>query len=87
LSLGVPGCSLTPHPVLKQLHLLVATQINPTAQRFDGVTINVITHDEAIHTGTQRRIAGFEALTGAKVNLTGVPFKNLYTILAKQLVW
>ncbi|MEH1963792.1 MAG: hypothetical protein V7L05_28940, partial [Nostoc sp.] len=35
-------------------------------------------------TCTKRRIAGFEALTGAKVNLTGVPFQNLYNILQKN---
>ncbi|OYD87561.1 ABC transporter substrate-binding protein [Nostoc sp. 'Peltigera membranacea cyanobiont' 213] len=80
LSLGIPGCSFSP-PNSQTVSSPNPTQINPTAQRFDGVTINVITHDEAIHTGIQRRIAGFEALTGAKVNLTGVPFKNLYTIL------
>ncbi|MEH2056580.1 MAG: extracellular solute-binding protein [Nostoc sp.] len=80
LSLGVPGCSFSP-PNSQTASSPQTTQSNPTAQRFDGVTINAITHDEAIYTGTKRHIAEFEALTGAKVNLTGVPFKNLYTIL------
>lgn len=83
LSLGVPGCSFSP-PNSQTASSPSPTQINPTAQHFDGVTINVITHDEAIYTGAHRRIAGFEALTGAKVNLTGVPFKNLYNILEKN---
>jgi multiple sugar transport system substrate-binding protein len=83
LSLGVPGCSL----VSPNSQISVApqpTQIKQTAQRFDGVTINVITQDETVRTGTKRRIAGFETLTGAKVNLTGVPFQNLYNTLQKD---
>lgn len=66
------------------LYSTSAHQIKQTAQRFDGVTINVITQDETVRTGTKRRIAGFEALTGAKVNLTGVPFQNLHNILQKD---
>ncbi|MEH1873932.1 extracellular solute-binding protein [Nostoc sp.] len=31
-----------------------------------------------------RHIAGFEALTGANVNLTAVPFKDLYNVLQKN---
>jgi multiple sugar transport system substrate-binding protein len=86
LSLGVPGCSFLPPNSHPSSSLSVPTPTAKTTatsilKRFDGVTINVITHDEAIYTGAHRRIAGFEALTGAKVNLTGVPFKNLYNIL------
>ncbi|MEH2272975.1 MAG: extracellular solute-binding protein [Nostoc sp.] len=83
LSLGVPGCSFSA-PNSQTASSPGSTQTNPTTQRFDGVTINVITHDEAIYTGTKRHIAEFESLTGAKVNLTGIPFKNLYTILQKN---
>ncbi|MEH1785859.1 extracellular solute-binding protein [Nostoc sp.] len=80
LNLGIPGCSFSP-PNSQISVSPQPSQNNSTAQRFDGVTINVITHDEAIYTGTKRHIAEFEALTGAKVNLTGIPFKNLYTTL------
>jgi len=57
----------------------------PSPQRFDGVRINVITHDAAIHAGVERNIAGFESLTRAKVTLTGVPVKDFYQIL--QTSW
>ncbi len=83
LSLGIPGCSFS-SPNSPTVSSPRPTQIKQTAQRFDGVTINVITQDETVRTGTKRRIAGFEALTGAKVNLTGVPFQNLYNILQKN---
>ncbi|MEG3895406.1 MULTISPECIES: extracellular solute-binding protein [unclassified Microcoleus] len=83
LGLGVPGCISSPNNA-QTASSPQPTQSNLSSQRFDGVTINVITHDEAIHTGTERHIAGFEALTGAKVNLTPVPFKNLYDILQKN---
>ncbi|MHC5598304.1 MAG: ABC transporter substrate-binding protein [Nostoc sp.] len=80
LSLGVPGCSLS-SPNSQTASSPQPTQIKPTAQRFDGMTINVITHDGAQKVATLRHIAGFEALTGAKVNLTTVPFKDLYDTL------
>ncbi|MHC5861647.1 ABC transporter substrate-binding protein [Nostoc sp.] len=83
LSLGVPGCSFSP-PNSQTASSPQPTQSNPTAQRFDGVTINVITHDGAQKTATERHIGGFEALTGAKVNLTTVPFKDLYDTLQKN---
>jgi multiple sugar transport system substrate-binding protein len=84
VSVALPGCTLfqanlptvsSPHPTQS------VSQATASPQRFDGVTINIITHDAAIHTGVERNIAGFEALTGAKVNLTGVPVKNFYHIL------
>ncbi len=80
LSLGIPGCSLSP-PNSQTVSSPGPTQINLTAQRFDGVTIHVITHDGAQKTATARHISGFEALTGAVVNLTTVPFKDLYDTL------
>ncbi|ODG97927.1 ABC transporter substrate-binding protein [Nostoc sp. KVJ20] len=83
LTLGVPGCSFSPSNS-QTTSSLSPTQIKPTVERFDGVTVNVITHDEAIYTGTKRHIAEFESLTGAKINLTGIPFKNLYTTLQKN---
>jgi multiple sugar transport system substrate-binding protein len=82
LSLGIPGCSFSP-PNSQTASSPSPTQ-NPTPQRFDGVTINVITHDGAQKTATKRHIAGFEALTGAKVNLMSVAFKDLYNILQKN---
>ena len=83
LSLGIPGCSFS-LPNSQTVSSPGSTQSNPTAQRFDGVTINVITHDGAQKTATARHIAGFEALTGAKVNLKTVPFKDLYETLQKN---
>ncbi|MEH1791844.1 ABC transporter substrate-binding protein [Nostoc sp.] len=83
LSLGIPGCSFSP-PKSQTVSSPQPTQFNPTTQRFDGVTINVITHNGAQKTATERHIAGFEALTGGKVNLTTVPFKDLYDTLQKN---
>jgi multiple sugar transport system substrate-binding protein len=85
ISIASPGCSRfqTNIPTVSSAVPTQTTSPATTspAQRFDGATINVITHDGAQHTATARHIAGFEALTGAKVNLTGVPFKDLYNIL------
>ncbi|MEG4226992.1 extracellular solute-binding protein [Microcoleus sp. N9_B2] len=88
LSIAVPGCSFfqSHSPTVSSPGPTPTTSIATTspAQRFDGVTINVITHDGAQKTATMRHIAGFEALTGAKVKLTGVPFKDLYNILQQN---
>ncbi|MBD2744552.1 extracellular solute-binding protein [Coleofasciculus sp. FACHB-1120] len=83
MSLGIPGCNFS-SPSSQISVAPQPTQNKQTAQRFDGVTINIITQDETVRTGTKRRIAGFEALTGAKVNLTGVTFQNLHNILQKD---
>lgn len=83
LSLGIPGCNFS-SPSSQISVAPQPTQNKQTAQRFDGVTINIITQDETVRTGTKRRIAGFEALTGEKVNLTGVTFQNLHNILQKD---
>lgn len=84
VSIAVLGCSL----LQAKMPAGSASQPNQTAfpatassQRFDGVTIHIITHDAAIHAGVERHIAGFEALTGATVNLTGVPVKDFYHTL------
>ncbi|MBD2776468.1 hypothetical protein [Iningainema tapete] len=85
LSIAAPGCKFfTPNTPTVSPPTQTTSQATTFAQHFDGVTINVITQDETVHTGTKKWIAGFEALTGAKVNLTGVPFKNLYNILQKN---
>ena len=49
---------------------------------FEGVTVNVMTFTgPQIAEPLQRRAPDFEALTGAKVNVTIVPFSDLYTKL------
>ena len=49
---------------------------------FAGVTVNVMTFTgPQIAEPLQRRAPDFEALTGAKVNVTIVPFSDLYTKL------
>lgn len=49
---------------------------------YDGVTINVVTFTgPQIAEPLQRRAPDFEALTGAKVNVTTVPFSDLYSKL------
>ncbi|MBW4471339.1 MAG: extracellular solute-binding protein [Stenomitos rutilans HA7619-LM2] len=84
VSIAAPGCSLFQAKMPMGSSSQLTQTVAPTAtssQRFDGVTVNVITHDAAIHTGVERHIAGFAALTGATVKLTGVPVKNFYQIL------
>lgn len=84
LSLGVPGCSFSPPNSPTASSPQPTQTASSTTQRFDGVTINIITHDGAQKTAAGRHIAGFEALTGAKVNQTAVPFKDLYETLQKN---
>ncbi len=56
------------------------------AQRFDGVTINVLTFTgPVIAEPLQRRAPEFEALTGADVNIITVPFADLYTKILTDL--
>ncbi len=81
LSLWVPGCISSPPNSPTASSPQPTQTVSSTPQRFDGVTINVIAHDGAQKTATTRHIAGFEALTGAKVNLTAIPFKDLYDTL------
>lgn len=84
ISIAVPGCNLLQPKVpagSSPQSSPAASQAAASPQRFDGVTISVITHDAAVHTGVERNIAGFEALTGAKVKLTGVPVRDFYQIL------
>ena len=52
------------------------------AGEFDGVTVNLVTFTgPQIAEPLQRRAPDFEKLTGAKVNVTTVPFSDLYTKL------
>jgi multiple sugar transport system substrate-binding protein len=81
LSLGVPGCSFSPH---NSQTASSPTQINPTAQRFDGVTINVITQKGVLDYALNRHIRNFESLTGAKVNLAAFPFGDIYNKLQQD---
>lgn len=57
------------------------TEPEPTAtdQRFDGITIQVLTHEgPQIFEPLKRRAQEFEDLTGAEVNVLKVPFGELY---------
>ena len=50
----------------------------PGAQRFDGVTVNVVTYVGTISPALQDHAPDWEALTGGKVNITTYPFSDLY---------
>ncbi len=87
ISLTVPGCGLF------QANVPTTSSLQPTetisqapasSQRFDGTTINVITRDETISKAITRHIAQFEALTGAKINLTALPISDLYSTLQQD---
>ncbi len=47
-------------------------------QRFDGITINLVTNNLSIAVGVGRRAREFEQLTGAKVNIIKFPFKDIF---------
>ncbi|MDZ7961332.1 MAG: extracellular solute-binding protein [Aulosira sp. DedQUE10] len=83
LSLGVPGCSFSP-PTSQISVSPQPTQFNPTAQRFDGVTINVITQKGVLDVALNRHIGKFESLTGAKINMVAFPFGDLYQKLQQD---
>ncbi|MBN3885640.1 MAG: extracellular solute-binding protein [Nostoc sp. JL34] len=83
LSLGVPGCSFSP-PNSQTASSPGPTQINPAVQRFDGVTINVITQKGVLDVALNRHIGKFESLTGAKVNMVAFPFGDLYQKLQQD---
>lgn len=85
VSIAVPGCSLfqTDVPTASSPQPAQIPQATASPQRFDGVTINIIVHNGQ-RTGIQRHIAGFEERTGARINLTGIPFKDLYSTLQQN---
>ncbi|MEX0853702.1 MAG: extracellular solute-binding protein [Bauldia sp.] len=64
--------------------LLITTAWGGVSQAgmYDGVTVNIVTFTgPQIAEPLQRRAPDFEKLTGAKVNVTLVPFSDLYTKL------
>ena len=78
ISLSISGCALlSPEKPATQL-----AEVTQTAdQRFDGMAIDVLARAGTIGSGVESRIAGFEALTGAKVNLTTIPYGEIYDTL------
>ncbi|MEL7350267.1 MAG: extracellular solute-binding protein [Cyanobacteria bacterium P01_A01_bin.116] len=78
ISLAVAGCGFfstnqsTSEP----------SEISRTAaERFDGITVNVLARAGTIGSGIARRIPDFEALTGAQVKLTTIPYGEIYDTL------
>ena len=47
-------------------------------QRFDGITITVVTNNLSIGVGVERRAREFEQLTGARVNMVKLPIKDVF---------
>src|SRR6185503_15303038 len=61
---------------------LCALGATSQAGPYDGVTVNIMTFTgPQIAEPLQRRAPDFEKLTGAKINVTTVPFSDLYTKL------
>jgi multiple sugar transport system substrate-binding protein len=56
-------------------------QIGAKQQRFDHVTLNVVTLDKPIGVAVEHRVREFELQTGAKVNMTTVPFGEVYNTM------
>ncbi|MEH2261867.1 ABC transporter substrate-binding protein [Nostoc sp.] len=83
LSLGIPGCSFSP-PKSQTASSPNPTQFNPTTQRSDGVTINVITQKGVLDVALNRHISNFESLTGAKINMVAFPFGDVYQKLQED---
>ncbi|MBD2299400.1 ABC transporter substrate-binding protein [Nostoc sp. FACHB-190] len=79
-SISLPGCSLFPANVSPNASTQ-STKTTAPVQRFDGITVNVVTRSGVIGAGLKRRIPEFESLTGAKVNLTMHDFGKVYDML------
>ena len=88
LSIAVPGCSpfqSNPPTVSSPGPTQTTSQTTTSpAQRFDGVTLNFAILEDLMKLNMHEHIAGFEALTGAKVNVTKIPFRDLYDTLKKN---
>jgi multiple sugar transport system substrate-binding protein len=70
----------------KLLALLASTLFALSFAQFEGVTIDVVTHTgPQIAEPLQRRGAEFAAATGANVNVTTVPFGELYQKILTDL--
>ncbi|MBN3926854.1 extracellular solute-binding protein [Nostoc sp. NMS4] len=83
LSLGVPGCSFSP-PNSQTSSSPQPTQIKPTVQRFDGITINFLSQADISPVAIKPHISKFESQTGAKVNLINVPHQDIHKTLWKD---
>ena len=71
-----------PHHALPALALTVLLATPVSAQRFDGVDVNIMTFTgPQIAEPLQRRAPEFKRLTGAQINVITVPFSDLYTKL------
>ncbi len=83
LMLILVGCNPTPSPTLTPLP---THPPKPVTQRFDGLKINLLTFDgPQIDEPLKRRAPEFEQLTGAQVNVTVVPFSELYQTMLKDM--
>ncbi|HLO48640.1 MAG TPA: extracellular solute-binding protein [Kamptonema sp.] len=83
-SISLPGCNLFQANVSPDTSTQSTKTISPATaplQRFDGITVNVVTRSGVIGVGVERRIPEFESLTGAKVNLTMHDFGKVYDML------
>ena len=79
LSLGIHGCSFSqPSSPTVSLSPNQAKIASSTPQNFSGTTINIVTMQGVIGDAIKSHISKFESQTGVKINLTLVPFKNLY---------
>jgi multiple sugar transport system substrate-binding protein len=57
---------------------------SPTPQRFDGITVNLLSVNVSIGNTIKSHISNFESQTGAKINLIRIPVNNLYNTLLKD---
>ena len=57
------------------------TQITTKQQRFDDVTLSVVTLDKPIGVAVEQRVREFESRTGAKIKMTTVPFGEVYNTM------
>jgi len=61
-------------------------QIAAQQQRFDDVTLNVVTLDKPIGVAVEHRVREFESRTGAKIKMTTVPFGEVYDTMWQDLI-
>ena len=79
VTVEVPVKETVEVPVEVEKEVEVVVTPTPEAKPFEGVEVNVLTFTgPQIAEPLQRRAPDFQALTGAKVNVTIVPFSDLY---------
>ena len=78
IGLTATSCSQLPVTPAKTSSDSQTTQVTAKPQRFDDVTLTVVTLDKPIGVAVEHRVREFESRTGAKIKMITVPFGEVY---------